>query len=102
MIVIGEAPQLLRDVGIATDVRFGSKATFRSSIGMCSLPNERHSHCASACRLWAKSFAKSLDYLVGAYEERGRHGKADSLSGLEIKDQLKILSTRTNFIRALC
>jgi hypothetical protein len=37
MIVFGEAPQLLRDFGIATDVRFGSKATFRSAIAMSAL-----------------------------------------------------------------
>jgi hypothetical protein len=63
MIVIGEALQLLSDFGIATDVRFGVKS---------------------------EHFAKSLVYLVGACEERGRHGKADSFSGLEIKDQLNL------------
>ena len=63
MIVIGEALQLLSDFGIATDVRFGVKSG---------------------------RFAKSL---VGACEERGRHGKI-ALAVLRLRTS-SILSTRT-------
>jgi hypothetical protein len=66
MIVIGEALQLLSDFDIATDVRFGVKSGH---------------------------FAKSLVYLVGACEERGRHGKI-ALAVLRLRTS-SILSTRT-------
>jgi hypothetical protein len=35
-------------------------------------------------------WSPDLDHLVGASEQRGRHGEAERFSGLEVKDQLKL------------
>ena len=41
------------------------------------------------CPFWASSIGPLLDDLVGAGEDRGRHGEAKRLGGLEVDHQLE-------------
>jgi len=75
----------------STDVAYGwskpevkkGKSVLPSSADIVRPP--RH-----ACFVPNPEVAASFDHLIGAGEQRGRHRKAEDLSGLEVDDQFKL------------
>ena len=89
------------------NVRFGSKADMCSAKGHVRFtPKSGHVQCTADVRyvpiadIGTNQFL--FDHLVGASEQRRRHGEAERLGGLKINDQLEFGRLFNRQITRLC
>ena len=92
------------DAGAAHD-RFARKADKRVGVPLSPL-------CAKTGREHMQQTALLFDHLVGAGEQRRRHGEAERLGGLEVDDEIELgrllnrevsrLGSAQNLVNNLC